>query len=80
MDWYDWMSRNGLIHGWPEFLVAITKRFGPSEYDDHFGKLSKLTQTGTLASYQHQFEQFANNILGVPEHVLISCFVSGLRG
>lgn len=79
LDWFDWMSRNSLIQGWAEFIVAITKRFGPSEYEDHFGRLSKLTQLGSLTDYQHQFEQLANNIVNVPEHVLISCFVSGLR-
>lgn len=25
LDWYDWRSRNSLIQGWSEFLVAITK-------------------------------------------------------
>lgn len=70
------MNCNGLISGWTEFFSAISKRFGPSEYEDHFGNLSKLTQSGSLSEYQHQFEQLANNILEVPEHVLISCFVS----
>lgn len=79
LDWFDWTTKNELIHGWSDFLPALTKRFGPSEYEDHFGKLSKLTQLGSLTEYQHQFEKLANNIVGVPEHVLISCFVSGLR-
>lgn len=36
-------------------------------------------QSGSLTDYQHMFEQLSNRSLGVPEHVLISCFVSGLR-
>lgn len=60
-------------------MIAVEKRFGPSEYEDSFGKLKKLVQTGTLATYQHMFEQLANKIPGVPEHALVSCFVSGLR-
>ncbi|KAH7511671.1 hypothetical protein JRO89_XSUnG0180200 [Xanthoceras sorbifolium] len=79
LDWFDWMSKNHLIFGWPEFLVAIEIRFGPSEYEDHFGKLSKLVQSNALVDYQHQFEQLANKIPGVPDHALVSCFVSGLR-
>ncbi|XP_075515833.1 uncharacterized protein LOC142550640 [Primulina tabacum] len=71
-----WVAR---IQSCTEFLSAIIKRFGPLEYEDHFGKLSKLTQSGSLAEYQHQFEQLTNNILDIPEHVLISCFVFGLR-
>ncbi|KAL5743055.1 hypothetical protein ACOSP7_029787 [Xanthoceras sorbifolium] len=79
LDWFDWMSKNHLIFGWPEFLVAIEIRFGPSEYEDHFGKLSKLVQSNALVDYQHQFEQLANKIPGVPDHALVSCFVSGLH-
>lgn len=55
LDWFDWMNRNGLISGWTDFLGAISKRFGPSEYEDHFGKLNKLTQSGSLSEHQHQF-------------------------
>lgn len=45
LDLFDWMNINGLIHGWYEFLIAIMKRFGLFEYEDHFGKLSKLMPT-----------------------------------
>ncbi|KAL5807434.1 hypothetical protein ACOSQ4_030167 [Xanthoceras sorbifolium] len=79
LDWFDWMSKNHLIFGWPEFLVAIEIRFGPSEYEDHFGKLSKLVQSNVLVDYQYQFEQLANKILGVPDHACSSQNMSGPR-
>ncbi|KAL5844111.1 hypothetical protein ACOSQ4_010069 [Xanthoceras sorbifolium] len=79
LDWFDWMSKNHLIFRWHEFLLVIEKHFGPSEYEDHFGKLSKLVQTNALSDYQHQFEHLANKIPWVPEHALVSYFVSGLR-
>lgn len=60
-------------------MIALEKRFGPSEYEDSFGRLCKLTQTGSLADYQHQFEHLANRIQEIPEHALVSCFTSGLR-
>lgn len=73
------MNKNQLLVTWKDFLSAVEKRFGPSEYEDSFGKLSKLTQQNSLGQYQHQFEHLANKSLGVPEHVLISCFVSRLQ-
>ncbi|XP_075478825.1 uncharacterized protein LOC142519678 [Primulina tabacum] len=79
LDWYDWMHRNQLLDNWSAFLVAVEKRFGPSEFEDSLCKLCKLVQSGSLSEYQHLFEQLSNRSLGVPEHVLISCFISGLR-
>ncbi|XP_073152641.1 uncharacterized protein [Henckelia pumila] len=79
LDWYDWMNRSKLITNWTEFLEAVERQFGPSEYEDHLGTMSKLMQVGKLGEYQHQFEQLATKIPNVPESVLVSCFISGLR-
>lgn len=37
LDWYDWMSRNCLFPNWKKFLIALEKRFSPSECEDFFG-------------------------------------------
>lgn len=44
-----------------------------------FGKFSKLIQTGPLAEYQLMFEQLANKIPGVPDHILVSCLCQDLE-
>lgn len=79
LDWYDWMSKNMFCDSWREFLIVVGKLFGPLEYEDSFGNLTKLVQTGTLSIYKHMFEQLTNKIPGVQEHALVSCFVLGLQ-
>lgn len=38
-----------------------------------------MMQQSSLAYFQYQFVKLSNQILGFPEHALVSCFVSGLR-
>ncbi|MCI02373.1 hypothetical protein A2U01_0023405, partial [Trifolium medium] len=54
-------------------------RFAPTAYDDPRGKLFKLQQTTTVASYLTEFESLANRIVGLSSPDLLSCFISGLR-
>lgn len=79
LDWFEWVNKTNLIPTWSEFLSGVAKRFGLPDYEDSFGKLSKLIQTNSLSEYQHAFERLTNKIMGVTEHVLVSCFVSGLQ-
>jgi len=78
LSWYQWMSRNQLINSWHDFLLTLETRFAPSYYDDPRGALFKLTQTGTVNHYLHEFECIANRVVGLPHPFLLSCFVSGL--
>ncbi|PNY17781.1 Ty3/gypsy retrotransposon protein [Trifolium pratense] len=77
--WYQWMYRNGQIVSWPQVLQALELRFAPTAYDDPRGKLFKLHQTTTVASYLSDFESLANRIVGLSPPDLLSCFISGLR-
>lgn len=43
-DWYQLMKGNHMLSTWPDFLDAVRLRFGPSQFEDFRGKLSKLTQ------------------------------------
>lgn len=72
------MSRNSLLPTWKEFLIALEKRFGPSEYEDSLCRLCKLLP-GSLCDYQLHFEHLVNKIYEIPEHALVRCFISGLR-
>ncbi|XP_042520829.1 uncharacterized protein LOC122094175 [Macadamia integrifolia] len=56
LSWYQWMSSNGLLHGWSQFLDALMTRFGPSLYEDYKGAPSKLVQESTVSDYQSIFE------------------------
>ncbi|GJW86964.1 ty3-gypsy retrotransposon protein [Tanacetum coccineum] len=59
-EWFCWMSHNGLITTWDNFLESVQHRFGPCKYEDPQGALSKLLQTGTVAQYQYEFEKLMN--------------------
>jgi hypothetical protein len=78
LSWFQWMSRNGMIQGWPDFLMALETRFAPSFYDDPRGALFKLTQRGSVNQSLTEFERLANRVVGLPHHFLPSCFIFGL--
>ncbi|GJW62096.1 C2 calcium/lipid-binding domain-containing protein CaLB [Tanacetum coccineum] len=57
VEWFRWMTRNGLITTWAKFEESVKNRFGPSKYEDPEGALSKLLQLGTVEDYQREFEK-----------------------
>jgi len=77
--WFQWMMCNHQFPTWAGFLQAIETRFAHSPYEDPTGILFKLTQTGSVSEYLHQFKALANRIVGLPPSLLLSCFVSGLN-
>ncbi|GJX09473.1 ty3-gypsy retrotransposon protein [Tanacetum coccineum] len=78
-EWFRWMSSNGLITGWERFQESVMNRFGPSKYEDPQGALSKLLQLGTVDAYQGEFEKLMNRVTDIPETLLISFYISGLK-
>ncbi|GKD28060.1 ty3-gypsy retrotransposon protein [Tanacetum coccineum] len=78
-EWFRWMSRNGLITMWDMFEESVKNRFGPSKYEDPQGALSKLLQLGMVEEYQREFEKLMNRVTYIPETLLISFYVSGLK-
>ncbi|KAJ0096005.1 hypothetical protein Patl1_15454 [Pistacia atlantica] len=79
LEHYQWLHKNHLLRDWQDFMTSIEHRFGDSKYEDAFGKLTKLTQTGTVGEYPSQFEKLDTKVEGVPERALISCWVAGLK-
>nr|GEW72676.1 transposon Ty3-I Gag-Pol polyprotein [Tanacetum cinerariifolium] len=47
VEWFRWMSRNGLITTWDRFVESVKNHFGPSKYEDPQGALSKLLKLRT---------------------------------
>ena len=76
--WFQWMQSNGQLTSWPVFLQALQLRFAQSPYDDPTGALFKLTQQGSVSTYLFEFEELANRVVGLPQAVLLTCFVAGL--
>ncbi|KAH6762936.1 hypothetical protein C2S52_020369 [Perilla frutescens var. hirtella] len=79
LDWYQWMKINERLSTWSDFLIQLKERFGPSQFEDNFGKLSKLRQKSSVIEYQTEFEALMNKVAGVTDNFLILMFTSGLR-
>ncbi|GKF92590.1 retrotransposon-related protein, partial [Tanacetum coccineum] len=61
------------------FEESVKNRFGPSKYEDSKGALSKLLQLGTVEDYQREFKKLMNKVTDIPESLLISFYISGLK-
>ena len=77
--WFQWAMRNHLLPSWTVFMEVVRNRFGPTPYEDVEGDLSKLSQIGSVADFQAQFEDLMNKVTGISESLLISFFITGLR-
>ncbi|GJW73091.1 retrotransposon-related protein [Tanacetum coccineum] len=78
-EWFQWMTMNGLITTCARFEESVRNCFGPSEYEDPNGALSKLLQLGTVKDYQREFENLMNRATDIPDSLLISFYISGLK-
>ncbi|GKE91743.1 hypothetical protein Tco_1572838, partial [Tanacetum coccineum] len=61
------------------FEESVRNCFGPSEYEVPNGALSKLLQLGTVKDYQWEFEKLMNRAADIPDSLLISFYISGLK-
>ncbi|GJZ56787.1 retrotransposon-related protein [Tanacetum coccineum] len=78
-EWFQWMTRNGLITTWAKFEESVKNHFRPSKYEDPNEALSKLLQLGTVEDYQQEFEKLMNRVMDIPDSLLISFYISGLK-
>ncbi|KAK6160245.1 hypothetical protein DH2020_003626 [Rehmannia glutinosa] len=79
LQWFQWISRNRQVITWEQFVRALETRFGPSEFEDVQGILSKLLQNSSVEEYIRQFEDLSLRTVGLPPSFHLSCFVVGLR-
>nr|GFC75071.1 Ty3/gypsy retrotransposon protein [Tanacetum cinerariifolium] len=77
--WFRWMTMNGLITIWARFEESVKNFFGPSKYEDSQGALSKLLQLGMVKDYQREFEKLMNRVTDIPDSLLISFYILGLK-
>lgn len=67
--WYQWMEKNEMLGDWGKFVKEVKNRFGHSAYEDPVGKISKLTQSGSVARFRA--------VEAIPESMLMIFFLSG---
>jgi hypothetical protein len=77
--WFQILLREGREIGWPEFKEGVFARFGPTQFYDPFGELTKLQQEGSTRDYQAKFESLLSKIGNLSQSQQVSCFVSGLK-
>lgn len=77
--WFQWMEKGGRLSNWDVFIQELRKRFGASIYDDPLGRISKLVQTGTVATFRAEFEELMTRITGVAEPMFLNFFIWGLK-
>ncbi|GJV01814.1 hypothetical protein Tco_1335383, partial [Tanacetum coccineum] len=54
-------------------------RFGLSKDEDSQGTLSKLLKLSMVEDYQREFEKLMNRVTNIPDSLLISFYISGLK-
>ena len=59
--------------------AGLLERFVVTEYEDSFGDLCKLKQTGTIFDYQTQFERLLAWADTLTNRQEAECFISGLN-
>ena len=79
LQWHRWMTKFQGPLTWEEFTKAILRHFGQIDIEDPFEALSRLRQTAIVVAYQEEFDKLSHQVDGLPETLLISCFIAGLR-
>jgi hypothetical protein len=77
--WYQLFKDSEEILTWESLKKALHIRYGPTIFEDHFGDLTKLQQTGAVRDYQFQFEQLLSRVEKLSVQQQLGCFVSGLK-
>ncbi|KAK0580835.1 hypothetical protein LWI29_006834 [Acer saccharum] len=77
--WYQLLKQEKESITWAEFKEGLFARFGPNQFVDFFGELTKLRQIGTVKDYQTTFEKLLAKVGTLPQDRQVSCFVSGLH-
>jgi hypothetical protein len=65
--------------GWAEFKEGLLTRFGPNQFYDPFGELTKLQQERSVKEYQTRFESLLSKIGPLPQYQQVNCFIGGLK-
>jgi hypothetical protein len=55
--WYQLFKETEEAASWGNLKDSLHVRYGPTQFDDFFGDLTKLRQTGTVREYQGQYER-----------------------
>nr|CAD1835788.1 unnamed protein product [Ananas comosus var. bracteatus] len=77
--WYQLFKEEQGLVTWESFKEGLNIRYGPTQYQDFFGDLTKLKQMGSVRDYQTQFERLLIRVGTLTAIQQVGCFVSGLK-
>lgn len=77
--WYQLFKESEEEPTWETMKDGLHARYGPMQFDDFFGDLTKLRQTGTVREYQSQYERLLSRAGRLAVTQQVGGFVSGLR-
>ncbi|XP_028113652.1 uncharacterized protein LOC114311688 [Camellia sinensis] len=77
--WYQIAKKEERIYTWTTLKAELQARFGPTQFEDFFGDLTKLQQRGSVREYQTQFERLLTRAGSLTPQQQIGCFTSGLK-
>lgn len=70
--WYQLLKQDMSHLIWDGFRKELLSRFGPSQFCDFFGELTKLQRHGTVQEYQSQFERLLTKVGHLPQAQQVS--------
>jgi len=77
--WYQLFKESEDEPTWELMKNSLHVRYGPTQFDDFYGDLTKLKQTGTVREYQAQYEGLMSRAGRLSANQQIGGFVSGLK-
>lgn len=77
--WYQLLKEEEEHITWEKLKEGLHRQYGPTNYEDFFGNLTELRQTGSVHEYQSQFERMLSRVGKMTQTQQVGCFVSGLK-
>ncbi|CAN1289181.1 hypothetical protein LINPERPRIM_LOCUS20145 [Linum perenne] len=77
--WQQIMKEGNQRVTWEQLVEGMYSRFGPKQFQDPFGELTKLSQSRIVRDYQSQFEKLLVRGGKLSNQQQVSCFISGLE-
>ncbi|XP_024017591.1 uncharacterized protein LOC112090471 [Morus notabilis] len=77
--WFQWEDRRWAVRDWTELKRKVLERFHSTQEGTLCEKFLSLHQETTVREYRRQFEMLAALLAEIPEQVLESAFVNGLK-
>ena len=77
--WYEILKEEKGEVTWLTLKEGLNSRYGPTEFDDFFGDLTRLKQVGSVREYQSQFEKLLSRVGKLNQSQQVACFIGGLK-